>query len=55
MLFPFARLTLDAQLYIHWWDYSTSIPELMQALNSLVTSGKVLHLGVSDAPAWAVR
>ncbi|OAA76996.1 norsolorinic acid reductase [Akanthomyces lecanii RCEF 1005] len=39
-------------LYVHWWDYSTSIPELMQALNSLVVSGKVLYLGISDAPAW---
>lgn len=25
-------------LYIHWWDYSTSIPELMHALNDLVIS-----------------
>ncbi|KAM3510913.1 hypothetical protein MY11210_005451 [Beauveria gryllotalpidicola] len=39
-------------LYVHWWDYSTSIPEMMQALNSLVVSGKVLYLGISDAPAW---
>ncbi|PNY24930.1 Norsolorinic acid reductase A [Tolypocladium capitatum] len=41
-------------LYVHWWDYSTSIPELMQSLNHLVTSGKVLHLGISDTPAWVV-
>ncbi|KAI1853397.1 hypothetical protein JX265_000107 [Neoarthrinium moseri] len=41
-------------LYVHWWDFSTSIPELMQALNALVTSGKVLYLGVSDTPAWVV-
>ncbi|KAJ6780667.1 hypothetical protein PWT90_01327 [Aphanocladium album] len=39
-------------LYVHWWDYNTSIPEMMQALNSLVVSGKVLYLGISDAPAW---
>ncbi|TQW00754.1 hypothetical protein V2A60_001803 [Cordyceps javanica] len=39
-------------LYVHWWDYNTSIPEMMQALNSLVISGKVLYLGISDAPAW---
>jgi aryl-alcohol dehydrogenase-like predicted oxidoreductase len=42
-------------LYIHWWDFSASIPEVMQSLNQLVTSGKVLYLGISDAPAWIVR
>lgn len=26
----------------------------MQALNSLVISGKVLYLGISNAPAWVV-
>lgn len=41
-------------LYIHWWDYTVSIPELMQGLNDLVSSGKVTYLGVSDAPAWVV-
>ncbi|RYO77076.1 hypothetical protein DL762_009498 [Monosporascus cannonballus] len=41
-------------LYVHWWDFSTSIPELMQSLNNLVVSGKVLYLGVSDTPAWVV-
>ncbi|PMB64732.1 Norsolorinic acid reductase A [Beauveria bassiana] len=25
---------------------------MMQALNSLIVSGKVLYLGISDAPAW---
>lgn len=41
-------------LYVHWWDYTTSIPELMQSLNQLVSSGKVLYLGISDTPAWIV-
>ena len=41
-------------LYIHWWDFTTSIPELMQSLNQLVATGKVLYLGVSDTPAWIV-
>jgi aryl-alcohol dehydrogenase-like predicted oxidoreductase len=40
--------------YLHWWDYSVSIPELMHGLNDLVTSGKVLYLGISDTPAWVV-
>lgn len=43
--------TIDL-LYVHWWDYMTSIPELMHALNDLVVSGKVIYLGVSDTPAW---
>ena len=41
-------------LYIHWWDFSTSIPELMQSLHHVVASGKVLYLGISDTPAWVV-
>lgn len=41
-------------LYLHWWDYATSIPELMHGLNDLVVSGKVLYLGISDTPAWVV-
>ena len=41
-------------LYVHWWDFTTSIPELMQSLNTVVQQGKVLYLGVSDTPAWIV-
>lgn len=39
-------------LYVHYWDYTTSIPELMLSLNQLVKSGKVIYLGISDTPAW---
>ncbi|KAM0751790.1 putative aryl-alcohol dehydrogenase Aad14 [Meredithblackwellia eburnea MCA 4105] len=41
-------------LYLHWWDYTTSVEEVMQSLNALVQSGKVLYLGISDTPAWIV-
>lgn len=41
-------------LYIHWWDFTTSIPEIMQSLHRTVMSGKVLYLGISDTPAWIV-
>ena len=41
-------------LYMHWWDFTTNIPELMQTLNDMVTAGKVYYLGVSDTPAWIV-
>lgn len=31
-------------LYLHWWEWTTSIEEVMQALNVLVKDGKVsLH------------
>ncbi|QIW97316.1 hypothetical protein AMS68_002834 [Peltaster fructicola] len=59
------KLSLDASLkklqtsyidlfYVHWWDFTTNIPELMHSLNDLVVAGKVLYLGISDTPAWVV-
>jgi aryl-alcohol dehydrogenase-like predicted oxidoreductase len=30
-------------LYVHWWDFTCSIPEMMQSLNHLVATGKVSH------------
>ncbi|KAF9237344.1 NADP-dependent oxidoreductase domain-containing protein [Melanogaster broomeanus] len=41
-------------LYVHWWDWDTSIEEVMNGLHTLVQQGKVLYLGVSDTPAWVV-
>ncbi|KAG2179752.1 hypothetical protein INT43_003535 [Umbelopsis isabellina] len=41
-------------LYLHWWDYTVTIPELMHSLNDLVVAGKVMYLGISDTPAWVV-
>ncbi|KAF2729639.1 aryl-alcohol dehydrogenase [Polyplosphaeria fusca] len=40
--------------YLHLWDSTTSIPEIMHALNDLCTARKVIYLGVSDTPAWVV-
>ena len=31
-------------LYLHWWDYTTPVEEIMNALHSLVAQGKVLYL-----------
>ncbi len=31
-------------LYVHWWDYETSIEEVMNSLHDLVVEGKVLYL-----------
>lgn len=42
------------QVYVHYWDMHTCIPEVMQSLNHLVSSRKVLYLGISDTPAWVV-
>ncbi|KAH7022077.1 aryl-alcohol dehydrogenase [Ilyonectria destructans] len=41
-------------LYVHWWDWTTSIEELMDSLHILVEQGKILYLGASDTPAWVV-
>ncbi|KAJ5112139.1 aryl-alcohol dehydrogenase AAD14 [Penicillium argentinense] len=41
-------------LYLHWWDQTTSIEEIMDSLHILVEQGKVLYLGISDTPAWVV-
>ncbi|KAL5333463.1 Aldo/keto reductase [Aspergillus crustosus] len=41
-------------LYLHWWDLTTGVEEVMHGLNVLINAGKVLYLGVSDTPAWVV-
>ncbi|KAF8192130.1 NADP-dependent oxidoreductase domain-containing protein [Pholiota molesta] len=41
-------------LYVHFWEWSTSIEEVMQSLHSLVQQGTVLYLGASDMPSWVV-
>lgn len=40
--------------WLHIWDFTTPIDEIMRGLDDLVRSGKVLHIGVSDTPAWQV-
>ena len=40
--------------WLHNWDVHTPIDETMAALESLVQSGKVRYLGVSDTPAWKI-
>ncbi|MBF8185117.1 aldo/keto reductase [Nonomuraea sp. K274] len=41
-------------LWVHVWDRHTPIEETMRALDDVVRSGKVLYVGMSDAPAWLV-
>lgn len=40
--------------WVHAWDYTTPVAEVMRGLDDLVRAGKVLYVGVSDAPAWVV-
>ncbi len=40
--------------WVHAWDPFTPTDEVMRALDDVVRSGKVLYVGVSDAPAWVV-
>ena len=40
--------------WLHIWDRMTPVEEVMRAFDDLVRQGKVLHVGVSDMPAWAV-
>ncbi|MFT3764817.1 MAG: aldo/keto reductase [Minicystis sp.] len=40
--------------WVHLHDAFTPIEETMRALDDLVRAGKVLYVGISDAPAWIV-
>ncbi|KAK5044664.1 hypothetical protein LTR84_010556 [Exophiala bonariae] len=59
------RVSLEASLkrlqtdyidlfYVHMWDFTTTIAEVMHNLNDLAAAGKILYLGISDCPAWIV-
>jgi aryl-alcohol dehydrogenase-like predicted oxidoreductase len=38
--------------WVHVWDQITPVEEVMRGLDDLVRQGKVLYVGISDAPAW---
>jgi aryl-alcohol dehydrogenase-like predicted oxidoreductase len=38
--------------WVHIWDEVTPAEEVMRGLDDLVRAGKVLYVGISDAPAW---
>jgi aryl-alcohol dehydrogenase-like predicted oxidoreductase len=40
--------------WVHVWDPYTPVEEMMRALDDMVRAGKVLYVGISDAPAWLV-
>ncbi|MDQ3250951.1 MAG: aldo/keto reductase, partial [Actinomycetota bacterium] len=40
--------------WVHIWDRHTPVGETMRALDDAVRAGKILYVGISDAPAWLV-
>jgi aryl-alcohol dehydrogenase-like predicted oxidoreductase len=40
--------------WVHVWDGITPVEEVMRGLDDIVRQGKVLYVGISDAPAWWV-
>ncbi|OJJ14833.1 aldo/keto reductase [marine bacterium AO1-C] len=41
-------------LWVHAWDFTTPVEEVMRGLDDLVSAGKVHYIGISDTPAWIV-
>ncbi len=41
-------------LYLHAWDFTVGIEEVLRSLQYVVQSGKVLHIAISDTPAWII-
>ncbi len=40
--------------WVHMWDRQTPIEETMRALDDEIRAGRILYVGISDAPAWIV-
>ncbi len=47
-------LTFVDLFWVHAWDFTTGVDEVMRGLDDLVRRGLVLYVGVSDTPAWVV-
>lgn len=41
-------------LYLHVWDFTTPVEEILRGMDDLVRQGKVLYLAICNAPAWQV-
>jgi len=41
-------------LYLHAWDFTTPVEQILRAMDDLVISGKVLYAGISNTPAWQI-
>ncbi|WP_422083772.1 aldo/keto reductase [Ulvibacterium sp.] len=40
--------------WLHSWDFMSPVEEVMRSLDDMIRQGKVLYLGISDAPAWVI-
>ncbi len=51
-----SRLKTDVidLLYLHVWDYTTPVEEVLRGLDDLVRMGKVNYVAISDSPAYIV-
>ena len=41
-------------LFLHVWDFTTPVEEILRGMDDLVRQGKVLYVAMSNAPAWEV-
>jgi aryl-alcohol dehydrogenase-like predicted oxidoreductase len=41
-------------LYLHAWDATSPVEEILRGMDDLVRSGKVLYIGISNTVAWQV-
>lgn len=41
-------------LYLHMWDGTTPVEEVLRGVDDLIRAGKVLYFAFSDTPAWVV-
>ncbi|MCS7479526.1 aldo/keto reductase [Umezawaea endophytica] len=41
-------------LYLHVWDFTTPVEEILRGVDDLVRQGKVLYVAMSNVPAWEV-
>jgi len=41
-------------LWVHMWDGTTPVGEVLRGLDDLVRAGTVHYVGISDTPAWVV-
>ncbi|MEU6402263.1 aldo/keto reductase [Streptomyces sp. NPDC046985] len=41
-------------LYLHVWDFSTPVEEILRGMDDLVRQGKVSYVAISNTPAWQV-
>ncbi|WP_341861305.1 aldo/keto reductase [Gymnodinialimonas sp. 57CJ19] len=40
--------------WLHFWDGTTPLEEILKGFDALITSGKIRYIGFSDVPAWLV-